>query len=126
MFKEEVYAYSMVTNLCWVLPLIVVVGALIDCLLVFIYMYKVHPWIDILSKEKPIEKEKAEKDVEDTLTERNSIIQSFDARSRDKIVETEQEEPIVEPVHEGANATLVTSDETISDQLEGVGKQAPL
>ena len=26
-FKEEVYAYSMVTNLCWVLPLIVVVGA---------------------------------------------------------------------------------------------------
>ena len=124
-FKEEVYAYSMVTNLCWVLPLIVVVGALIDCLLVVIYMYKVHPWIGILSKEKPIEKEKAEKDVVDILTERNSVVESFDARPLDVIVETEQELPVVEPIFEGANDNMVTPDE-ISDQLKGVGKQAPL
>jgi hypothetical protein len=122
-FKEEVYAYSMVTNLCWVLPLIVVVGALIDCLLVFIYMYKVHPWIGILSKEKSIEKEKAEKDVEDILTERNSVVQSFDDRLQEVIVETDQEETIVEPVIEDVNNEVVATDETILDQLEGVGKQ---
>ena len=122
-FKEEAYAYSMVTNLCWVLPLIVVVGALIDCLFVVIYMYKAHPWIGILSKEKPIEKEKAEKDVEDILTERNIVVQSFDDRLQEVIVETDQEEPIVEPVIEDVNNEVVATDETISDQLKGVGKQ---
>ena len=123
-FKEEVNAYTMVTNLCWVLPLIVVVGALIDCLLVVVYMYKVHPWIGILSKEKPIEKEKAEKDVEDILAERDSVVKSFDDRLQEVIVETDQEEPIVEPVIEDVNNDVVATNETVSDQLEGVGKQA--
>ena len=42
--------------LSWLLPCILIAGAVIDAGLVVVYMKYLHPWIGILSKEKNIEK----------------------------------------------------------------------
>ena len=47
-FPEEEYAYWLVNTLSWSLPLIIVLGAIVDVLLVYIYMRFFHPWKDIL------------------------------------------------------------------------------
>ena len=47
-FQEEDDAYLMVTTLSWILPLTVILCAILDTLLVWIYMKFGHPWKDIL------------------------------------------------------------------------------
>ena len=47
-FPEEEYAYWLVNTLSWSLPLMIVLGAIVDVLLVYIYMRIAHPWKDIL------------------------------------------------------------------------------
>ena len=47
-FPEEEYAYWLVNKLSWVLPLTIISGAIIDAILVYIYMRFAHPWKDIL------------------------------------------------------------------------------
>ena len=47
-FPEEEHAYWLVNMLSWSLPLIIVLGAIVDLLLVYIYMRFAHPWKDIL------------------------------------------------------------------------------
>ena len=47
-FQEEDDAYSMVTTLSWILPTAVILSAMLDALLVWIYMKLAHPWKDIL------------------------------------------------------------------------------
>lgn len=42
----------LVNNLRWILPLVVFIGAIVDAILVTIYMCKAHPWLDILSTEE--------------------------------------------------------------------------
>ena len=42
--------------LSWLLPCILVAGAVIDAVLVVVYMKYFHPWIGILSKENKIKK----------------------------------------------------------------------
>ena len=44
-FIEEQQAYDLVMNLSWILPTIVVIGALLDALFVTVYMEFAHPWI---------------------------------------------------------------------------------
>ena len=44
-FTEEQQAYDLVMNLSWILPTIVVIGALLDALFVTVYMEFAHPWI---------------------------------------------------------------------------------
>ena len=45
--------------LSWVLPLIVIIGSLVDTILVVVFMRLAHPWKDILfgqvTEEKPLE-----------------------------------------------------------------------
>ena len=47
-FPEEEYAYWLVSKLFWILPLMIILGAIIDGLLVYIYMRFAHPWKNIL------------------------------------------------------------------------------
>ena len=55
-FQREKDAYNLVMLLSWLLPCILMAGAVIDAVLVWVYMKYCHPWIGILSKEKKIEK----------------------------------------------------------------------
>ena len=60
-FPEEEYAYWLVNTLSWSLPLMIVLGAIVDVLLVYIYMRIAHPWKDILFyKDKTSKKEENE------------------------------------------------------------------
>ena len=47
-FPEEEYAYWLMNTLSWILPLVIILGAIVDVLLVYIYMRFAHPWKDIL------------------------------------------------------------------------------
>ena len=51
-FPEEEYAYLLVKNLCWILPLVIFLGAILDSILVAIYMNFAHPWLGILKSEE--------------------------------------------------------------------------
>ena len=55
-FQCEKDAYNLVMLLSWLLPCILMAGAVIDAVLVWVYMKYCHPWIRILSKEKKVEK----------------------------------------------------------------------
>ena len=46
---EEEIAYKLVNQLSWILPIVVIIGALLDMLLVYVYMKFAHPWKYILS-----------------------------------------------------------------------------
>ena len=50
-FPEEDAAYTLVTFLQWLLPTVVVIHALVDATLVFIYLKFAHPWVGILKTE---------------------------------------------------------------------------
>ena len=47
-FKEEQNAFDLLSRLSWQLPTILAVSALVDLLLVMVYMKWLHPWKDIL------------------------------------------------------------------------------
>ena len=47
-FPEEEYAYWLMNTLSWSLPLMIILGAIVDVILVYIYMRYTHPWRDIL------------------------------------------------------------------------------
>ena len=51
-FPEEELAYRTVKILSWILPSIIITSALLDIILVFIYMRIGHPWKYILSNEE--------------------------------------------------------------------------
>ena len=48
-FTEEQQAYDLVMNLSWILPTLVVIGALLDAFFVTVYMEFAHPWKDIVA-----------------------------------------------------------------------------
>ena len=47
-FPEEKQAYEKISMLSWLLPLIAIIGALVDTILVVVFMKFSHPWKDIL------------------------------------------------------------------------------
>ena len=47
-FPEEKKAYETISMLSWILPLIVIIGSLVDTMLVVVFMKLAHPWKDIL------------------------------------------------------------------------------
>ena len=51
-FEEENYADWLVRMLEWVLPLTVIIAAILDSILVWVYMKYAHPWKGILADEK--------------------------------------------------------------------------
>ena len=58
-FDEEEEAYQLVIKLAWILPMVVLLGALLDNILVYVYMWFAHPWREILfSKHKKEEEVK--------------------------------------------------------------------
>ena len=52
-FPEEELAYRNVKILSWILPSVIITGALLDMIFVFVYMRIAHPWKYILSDEEP-------------------------------------------------------------------------
>ena len=51
-FPEEEVAFRKVKTLSWILPSVIITGALLDMILVFIYMRIAHPWKYILFDEE--------------------------------------------------------------------------
>ena len=47
-FPEERQAYEKISLLSWLLPLIAIIGFLVDSILVVVFMKFAHPWKDIL------------------------------------------------------------------------------
>ena len=43
-FEEEMHAYNLVTRAMWALPLAVFASAVLDAVVVFVYMKFIHPW----------------------------------------------------------------------------------
>ena len=93
-FPEEEYAYWLVNKLSWVLPLTIISGAIIDAILVYIYMRFAHPWKDIL-----FYKDKKSKTAENEIVDQISTV-------------TEEGEQNVEP------ETILTSIDLEDDLLE--------
>ena len=62
-FQREKDAYNLVMLLSWLLPCILMAGAVIDAVLVVVYMKYAHPWIGILSKEKKVEESATENEI---------------------------------------------------------------
>ena len=58
-FPEEKQAYEKISILSWLLPLIAIIGALVDIILVVVFMKFAHPWKDILFSQ-PKETEEAQ------------------------------------------------------------------
>ena len=58
-FDEEEEAYHRVIMLAWILPMVVLLGALLDNMMVYAYMRYAHPWSQILF---PKQKEEEVKD----------------------------------------------------------------
>ena len=65
-FPEEEYAHWLVNTLSWSLPLMIVLGAIVDVLLVYIYMRFAHPWKDILFYKN-----------ETSMMEENYIVENY-------------------------------------------------
>ena len=68
-FPEEEYAYWLMNTLSWILPLLIVFGAIVDVLLVYIYMRFAHPWKDIL-----FYKDKKSKTAENEIVDQISTV----------------------------------------------------
>ena len=66
-FPEEEYAYWLVNTLSWSLPLMIVLGAIVDVLLVYIYMRFAHPWKDILFYKDKTSKMEEEIEIVDQI-----------------------------------------------------------
>ena len=52
-FQEEEEAYTLVSFLMWLLPLLVVIGAGIDFSLFLLYQTKLHTWKELCAEPKP-------------------------------------------------------------------------
>ena len=65
-FPEEEAAFTLVSLLMWLLPTIVILGALLDFALFYLFSTKFHPWAGILSElvGEVAENEDKEKDAE--------------------------------------------------------------
>ena len=65
-FPEEEAAFTLVSLLMWFLPTIVILGALLDFALFYLFSTKFHPWAGILSElvGEVEENEDKEKDAE--------------------------------------------------------------
>ena len=89
-FPEEESAYKLVKNLSWILPTVIISGALLDILLVFFYMRIAHPWKYILINEED------DKEVNESATNYPPDNESFQKNQAevtiDKILENVQKE----------------------------------
>ena len=82
-FPEEEYAYWLVNTLSWSLPLMIVLGAIVDVLLVYIYMRFAHPWKDIL-----FYKDKTSKMEENETVDQISVTEKREEEVASEIIPT--------------------------------------
>ena len=78
-FPEEKQAYEKILMLSWILPLIVIIGSLVDTMLVVVFMKLAHPWKDILfgQMEKTEETQPIESDIQDMQSINQVIFFAF-------------------------------------------------
>ena len=72
-FPEEEHALWLVNYLSWILPLTMVLGAIVDVVLVYIYMRFAHPWKDIILFHKD-KKSKTEENESEVTKEREEEV----------------------------------------------------
>ena len=82
-FPEEEYAYWLVNTLSWSLPLMIILGAIVDVLLVYIYMRFAHPWKDIL-----FYKDKTSKMEENYIVDESRVTKEGDENVCPEIIPT--------------------------------------
>ena len=68
-FDEEEEAYHRVIMLAWILPMVVLLGALLDNILVYAYMRYAHPWSQILFPKQKEEEVKVSGNSNPVLSE---------------------------------------------------------
>ena len=49
-FAKEDEAFDLLTRLSWLLPIFVIVSAILDLVLAFVYLKWLHPWKIVLQK----------------------------------------------------------------------------
>ena len=73
-FPEEEKAFTLVSLLMWLLPTTVVLGALLDFALFYLFSTKFHPWAGILSETGESSGE-SPKEEEDGVAEKEQKVQ---------------------------------------------------
>ena len=63
-FPEETEAYEQVSFLRWAIPVFVTLAWIVDCLLIFLFHFCFHPWVDILKEDTKGDRERILKEVE--------------------------------------------------------------
>ena len=63
-FPEEIQAYEQVSFLRWSIPVFVTLAWIVDCLLILLFHFCFHPWVDILKEDTKGDRERVLKEVE--------------------------------------------------------------
>ena len=63
-FHEEIEAYEQVCFLRWFIPVFVTLAWIVDCLLIILFHFCFHPWVDILKEDTKGDRERILKEVE--------------------------------------------------------------
>ena len=63
-FTEEIEAYEQVCFLRWFIPVFVTLAWIVDCLLILLFHFCFHPWLDILKEDTKGDGERILKEVE--------------------------------------------------------------
>ena len=97
-FPEEEYAYWLMNTLSWILPLMIILGAMVDVVLVYIYMRFAHPWKAIL-----FYKDETSKMDENDIANESSVTEEGEERAYPEIIHTCLEDifgPTLKPPNE--------------------------
>ena len=90
-FPEEEYAYWLVNTLSWILPLMIGFGAIVDVLLIYIYMRFAHPWKNIL-----FYKDETSKMEENFVVDESRVTQEGEEKVCPEIIPTSHTDPVCE------------------------------
>ena len=71
-FKEENSAYQKVNFLSWALPLTILIHAIVDALIAYVYMKYAHPWRGILADNGNNDRGNCDEDETNTSVGNNS------------------------------------------------------
>ena len=80
---EEEYAYWLVNTLSWILPLMIGFGAIVDVLLIYVYMRFAHPWKYIL-----FYKDETSKKEENYIVDENRVTEEGEEKACQEIIPT--------------------------------------
>ena len=121
---EEEIAYKWVNQLSWILPIVVIIGALLDMLLVYVYMKFAHPWKYILSFKA--ENEGGEHRPNSSQSDENSMSEQNSEATIEEIFDNVQKEILArKAIRDEAHMAILHWNgihseyhETISNEIE--------